>query len=63
MYQLKNTENEKKTTERDGIEEGRFWVLLNAFEFAVKARRVFNPSHPKENLVHKFQEVRVSDLS
>ncbi len=62
VYRLGNVEREREKIERDGIHEQRFLVLINAFEVAVEARRIFNFSNPKENDTHKIFEVRLDDL-
>ncbi len=63
VYRLANIEMERQKIEAEGIHEERFLVLLNAFEVAVEARRIFNMSDPKENHIHKILEAQVEDLS
>lgn len=62
VYRLANVEREREKIERDGIHEPRFSTLLNAFEVAVEAQRIFNLSNPKENNMHKILEVQTGDL-
>jgi hypothetical protein len=62
VYRHANVEIEREKIERDGIHEERFLVLLNAFEVAVEARRVFNLSNPKDDHMYKTTRVKIKDL-
>ena len=62
VYRLAHVELEREKIETDGIEESRFLELLNAFEVAVEARRIFNICNPVDNEVHKIQEVKTKSL-
>lgn len=62
VYRHANIELEKENIQREGIKDERVLALLQAARIAVDARRVFDFSNPKENLVHKSVEVNTTEL-